>query len=45
MERAFENKNGAERMKYAIMKINDEMAEETHNGIIERLNSPDVRSL
>ncbi len=37
VERAFENKNGAERMKYAIMKINDEMAEETHNGIIERL--------
>ncbi len=37
VERAFENKNGTERMKYAFMKINDEPAEDNHSGIIERL--------
>ncbi len=37
VERAFENKNGTERMKYAFMKINGEPAEDNHSGIIERL--------
>ncbi len=37
VERAFENRNGTERMKYAFMKINDEPAEDNHSGIMERL--------